>query len=109
MAVDAEAAGLGGITVGEGETVSAGVFYQQLAVVAVIAVELAARERANAVADVVADAVGRVDQCIIPVGIEQRRESVRLVMIGEVQRNSGAEAVVVEEVLGLERGRLGAH
>ena len=104
MAVDAESAGLGGIAVGEGEAVLRCMFHQQLAIVAVIAVELAACERANAVADVVAEAVGRVDKCIVPVGIEERRECVRLVMIDKVQRNTGAKAVIVQELLASEEG-----
>ncbi len=74
----------------------------QPAVVAVIAIELAVLQPAHRIADIVADAVGRIDERIVPVGVEQRGERVRLVMIGEMDLRVRAERVVAQEPLGVE-------
>ena len=70
-----------------------------------MAIELAVLERAHRIADIVADAVGRIDQRVVPVGVEQRGERVRLVMIGEMDLRVGAERVVAQEALGVENVR----
>src|SRR5690348_12220199 len=76
-----------------------GELLQQKAVVAEMAGEGALFERAHAVADIVADAVGGEHQRVAPVGEEQRRQRMRLVVIGEMIAGVGAKAVVDEESL----------
>ena len=68
----AEAAGQGRKAVGGGEAVMAGAPLGQQPVVAIGEVEAAVAKRADRIADVVANSIGRVDQRIVPIGVEQR-------------------------------------
>ena len=74
----------------------------QPAVVAKMAVEPAAAQRAHRIADIVADAVGRIDQRLVPIGVEQRRERVRLVVIGEMDLRVRPERAVAQKALAVE-------
>src|SRR5262249_30369905 len=68
--------------------------WKEPAVVAIETLKLALLERTHAVADVVADAIGGVDQRVIPIREKQGGERVRLVMVDKAHRNVGAEPVV---------------
>jgi hypothetical protein len=75
---------------------------EQPAVVAVVAGEPSVLERANRIADVVADAVGRIDQRLVPVGEEQRRQRMRRMVVGEEELRIGTKSVLREEQPGVE-------
>ena len=103
-----KAAGFGRVTIRPGEAVAQRPALEQPAVIAEMAVEPAIAQRAHAVADIVADAVGRIDQRIVPIGVEQRGQRMRLVMVGEMERDAGTKPVLGEEILGAEdRERIG--
>ncbi len=75
----------------------------QPAVVAVMALELAALQAAHRIADIVADAVGRINERVVPVGVEQRRERMRLVVIGEMDLRVRPERIVLQETVRAEQ------
>ena len=54
-------------------------------------------QRSHTVAHIVADTVGRIDQSLVPVGVEQRRKTMRFVMIDKMQFRVRAEAVLSEK------------
>ncbi len=100
-----EAAGLRGEAVDPGQAAATRPSLQQPAVVAEMTIETALLQRAHAVADIVADPVSGVDERIVPIGVEQRRQRVRLVVIDERQRGVGAESVMREERTGAKNAR----
>ncbi len=75
----------------------------QPAVIAIETFERAIFEAAHRVADVVADAVRRIDQRLVPVGVEQRGERVARVMVGEIDLRVGPERIVLQEPVGAEQ------
>ena len=60
-------------------------------------IQPAALEAANRIADIVADAVRRVDQCIIPIGMKKGRERMRFVMVLEVDFGVGSKGMIGEK------------
>ena len=110
--VDLVAERLGGETVGEAEAVDPRRFEQRL-VAADHFDQPAAAQEAVAVLHVVAAAVGGIDQRIVPIGMKQRRERMRAVMVVEVHPAVVAKAHLppqtgrVEYALGV--GAPGAH
>ena len=90
------------VAVGTGEAC----FLQRLrepAVIAVVALERAIFQAAHRVADIVANAVRRVDQRLVPVGVEQRSERMRRMMIGEIDLRLGPERIVFQKAIGAEQ------
>jgi hypothetical protein len=80
----------------------------QPAIVTEVTMQAAVLQRADAVADVVADPVRRVEQGIVPVGVEQGRERMGLVMVGEFEDDIRPEPMIAEESVGAEhRFRVG--
>ena len=93
------------VAIGGGKTVVGGARSGQQAVVAERDVEAILPQRADRVADVVANSVGGVDQRVVPVGVEERGERMRGVMIGEEYFGLRTEAVLGKEPVGAEKTR----
>ncbi len=55
------------------------------------------RAQPVAVVDIIAAPIGRVDQRIVPVGMKERRQAVREMMIAEENRNAVAQAQVAQQ------------
>jgi len=83
VAPHAETGRGGGVTVCSGETVLWRAVHLQPFFAAEQAVEPPMLQYAHAVADVVAGAVGRIDQRLVPIGEEQSRQRMRFMMIDE--------------------------
>jgi hypothetical protein len=60
-------------------------------------IQPAALEATNRIADIVAYAVGRVDQRIIPIGMKQRRQRMRFVMVLEADFGVGSKGMIGEK------------
>ena len=60
-------------------------------------------QRADRTADIVADSVGGVNQCVVPVGVEQRGECMRGVMIRKKYARLRPKAVRGKELGGPEK------
>ena len=100
----AEAARLGGVRIGECDAVPPRAVGQHH-LAAIVAFELAVLQRADRIADIVAEPVRRIDQRLRPVGEEQRVERVRLVVVGEMEFHVRAERIFVAETVGAEQLR----
>ena len=93
-----EPAGFGGVAVRPPKTAAQRTTLQQPSVVAEMAIEPAAAQCPHAVTDVVAHAVRGIEEGIAPIREEQCRQSVRLVVIDECERNIRTKAVVAQEL-----------
>ena len=77
--------------------------FREPAIVAVETFERAVLQAAHRIADIVADAVGRIDQRLVPVGVEQRGERVARVVVGEIDLRVRPERIVLQEAVGAEQ------
>src|SRR5205807_7119325 len=92
-----------GLAVDRRQAVLRRALYREPFVAAEQTVEPTILERTDAVAHVVADAVRGVDERVVPFGIKQSGERMRLVMIDETKVHVRPKAVLGDEAVGAEQ------
>ena len=96
MAVDAEAQRLGGEAIGEAQAVDA-LGLRQPVIAAIEGLDRAVAEAAHRILHVVAAAIGRIEQRLRPIRVEQRRQGMGAVMVEESEMGLRPEAEIGEE------------
>ena len=96
VTVDAVAERLGGVAIGHAEAVDP-TRLEQVTIVAIEGLEAPLAEQAVRVLNVVAAAVAGVEQGLVPIGEEERRQGVAQVMVGETEPGLGAKAAIGEQ------------
>ena len=103
MAVDAEAQRLGGEAIGEAQAVDA-LGLRQPVIAAIEGLDRAVAEAADRILHVVAAAIGRIEQRLRPIRVEQRRQGMGAVMVEESEMGLRPEAEIGEEGRPVEHG-----
>ena len=93
MAVDTEAQRLGGEAIGKAQAVDALGLCEAL-IAAIEGLDRAVAEKAHRILHVVAAAVGRIEQRLRPIGMEQGRQGMGAVMVEESEMGLGPEAEI---------------
>src|SRR5215469_3161447 len=96
MAVDAKAERLGREAIGKPEAVDA-LRLRQALVAAIEGLDLAVAEAADRVLHVVAAAIGRIEQRLRPVGMEERRQGMGAVMVEETEMGLRPEVEIAKK------------
>src|SRR5262249_15316434 len=100
-----ETAGFGGKAVCHRNAVAARMGNGQPPVIAVEASEAAGLERTNAVAYIVAYAIPRINERIVPIRVEQPGQAMRLMEACEIDWNSRPKRLIAAELCGLEQSQ----
>ena len=103
MAVDAEAQRLGGEAIGEAQAVDA-LGLRQPVIAAIEGLDRAVAEAAHRILHVVAAAIGRIEQRLGPIRVEQRRQGMGAVMVEKSEMGLRPEAEIAEEGRPIEHG-----
>ena len=100
----AKSGSLSGAAIGGGQAIARRSSDREPFFPAEMAFEHSFPQRSHTIAHVVADTVGRIDQSVIPVGVEQCRKTVGFVMIDKVQFCVRAEAVLSKKQFAAKQG-----